>query len=270
MSPALSQASHRGLQHDDPETWLNIEEDLVGAGVDAASVGSEHELIKRFVNNMWAGGVVSDNNSGAHSEEFNENGPDSDSNGRDEEDRRSRGDSASIRDSKEKINDLQEIKGRPPAPKTRSTEDSDPLTVGFRRKNSIRDWGYPSLWDQVTNHKEPTRSGRTHAYKKVEALLLCWHQSCSDVISEREVKNLKAVFETRFGYHTTVEYLHNQNESMLQAQLNLKVAAFLKSHDDPYTLFIIYYAGHGRQSGYQGDLYLHELVASLPTWSTSY
>ena len=270
MSPALSQASHKGLQHDDPETWLNIEEDLVGAGVDAASVGSEHDLIKRFVNNVWDGGVGSGDNSGAQSEELDEIGPDSDSNGQNEEDGQSRGDSASVRGSKEKINDLQEIKSRPPAPKMRSTGDSDPLMVDFRSKDALGDWGYPSLWDQVTDNMEPTRSRRVHAYRKVEALLLCWHQSCSDMATEMEVINLKAVFETRFGYHTTVEYLHNQIESMLQTQLNSRVAAFVESHDGPDALFIIYYAGHGRPRGYQGDPYLHELVASLSSWYPSY
>ena len=96
VSPALSQASHRGLQQDDPETWLTIEEDLIGAGVDAESVGSEHDLIKRFVDNVWAEGDVNEDTSVAQSEELEEDEPDKYSHSQNEEDGKFKGDSANF------------------------------------------------------------------------------------------------------------------------------------------------------------------------------
>ena len=258
-SPALSQASHQGLQHDDPETWLNIEEDLVGAGVDAASVGSEHDLIKRFVNNVWAGGDA--NNSGAQSEELEEDGPDDHSNGQNEGDGKFKGDSASVQDSKKKINDFQEIDSRQLAPKQRFMEDSNLPMVDFRNKDVIRDLEYQKLWDRVTNDMERARSRRDHAYQNVKVLLLCWDQSCTDMAIETEAQTLRAVFETHFGYHTTVEYLNNQSERTRQAQLNCKVAVFVANHDGPDTLFIIYYSGYGAVEADHGDLFLLGLVS---------
>ncbi len=263
MSPALSQASHRGLQHDDPETWLNIEEDLVGAGVDAASVSSEHDLIKRFVDNVWAGGDTNDDDSRAQSAEFEENGPDDHSDGQNEKVGKSKGDAASTQGSKGRINDLQETNSRPPTPKIRSVEDSDP-SIDFESKDVIRDSEYQNLWDRVIGDRELIRSRGVSAYKRVEALLLCWDQSCSDMSTETEVEDLKTVFETRFGYHTTVEHLNPQSiRRIVQMQLNAKVAIFLDSHDGPDTLLIIYYTVHGEPRGDPGDLYLYGLVSIL-------
>lgn len=270
MSPALSQASHHGLQHDDPETWLNIEEDLVGAGVDAASIGSEHDLIRRFVNNLWVGGDATDEDSGAQSEELEEYGPEAHSNGQSEADGKFTGDSASVQDSEKKIHDFQEIDSRQLVPKTRSMKDSYPPIVDFTNEDVIRDLEYQNLWDRVTIKMERARSRRDHAYQNVEVLLLCWDRSYTDMATEKEIQNLRAVFEKRFGYHTTVEYLNNQSERTLQTQLNYKVAMFVANHDGPYTLFIIYYAGHGTVDADHGDLFLHGLVSSSSDRFCSY
>ena len=263
VSPALSQESHQGLQHDDPETWLTIEEDLVGAGVDAATVGWEHDLIKRFVDNVWAGGDINDDNSRAQSKELEEDGPGDYSDGQMQKVGKSKGDAASVQGSTAKINNLQEVKSRPPAPETRSADDSDPSMIDFQSKDVIRDSQYQNLWDGVIDNREQIRSRGLSPYKEFEALLLCWDQSCSDMSTELEVEELKAVLETRFGYHTTVEHLNTRIKKSLQAQLNSKVAMFVETCDDPDTLLIIYYAGHGKVGGDHGDLYLHGLVSIL-------
>ena len=255
MSPALSQASHQGLQHDDPETWLNIEADLVGAGVDALSVDSEHDLIKRFVDNVWAGGDINDDNPGARLEELEEDGPDDYSDGQNEEVGKSKDDTASVQYPERKINDLQEVKSRPLAPKTRSAEDSDPSMTDFQSKDVIRELEHQILWNRVINDKEHIRSRRLNPYKEVEVLLLCWDESCSDMNTEVEVEGLKAVFETRFGYNTTVEHLNTWDKKNLQMHINSKVAIFVGARDDPDTLLIVYYAGHGILGG-DGHLYL--------------
>ena len=262
VSPALSQASHQGLQHDDPETWLNIEADLVGAGVDALSVGSEHDLIKRFVDNVWAGGDINDDNPGARLEELEEDGPEDYSDGQNEEVGKSKDDTASVQDPEGKINDLQEVESRPPAPKTRSAEDSDPSMTDLQSKDLIRDLGYQTLRNRVINDKEHNRSPRPILYKEVEVLLLCWHGSCSDMNTEVEVEALKAVFEMQFGYNTTVEYLNTWHKTNLQMHITSKVAMFLDARDERNNLLIIYYAGHGVLEGYD-HLYLQGLVSIL-------
>ena len=259
MSPTLSQESHQGLQHDDPETWLNIKEDLVGAGVDTASVGSEHELIKRFLDNIWAGGDIDDDNLRTQSEELEEDGSDDNSDG---QTGKPNGDAASAQGSKGKIDNLQEAKSRLPAPKTRSADYSNPSMIDFQSKDVVRDLEHQNLGDRVLDDMEHFRSRRLSPYKEVEALLLCWDQSCSDMATEMEVEGLKAVFETRFGYNTTVEHLNAQSKKRPQAQLNSKVAMYVENHDDPDTLLIIYYAGHGAL-GDDGDLYLQGLASIL-------
>ena len=85
---------------------MYIEEDLVGAGVDAVSVGLGHDLVKRFVNNIWAGEDISDDNLSANPEELEADGPVDYSDGQNEDIWESEDDGDRAQDSKEKINDL--------------------------------------------------------------------------------------------------------------------------------------------------------------------
>ena len=100
------------------------------------------------------------------------------------------------------------------------------------------------------NYQKPS------TYEKVEALLLCWQDDSNDMSTKGEVKRLKAVFEKKFKYNTQIEYLDNSLETKLQVHVNATVAAFVKAHDGPNTLLIVYYAGHGRPGSYFGALEL--------------
>lgn len=162
---------------------MNIEEDLVGTGVDAASVGSEHDLVKRFVENLWAGGDIGDVSTGDESEKLGKDGPEDYSYGQDEEVGMSKGDGTSVRESKKKINDLQEVGTRPRVRKTRATEDSDPSIIEFQNEDVIWDSESQSLSYQV-------QPQRRRIYRNVVASLLICIPSRNDLGYKVEVNNI--------------------------------------------------------------------------------
>lgn len=107
------------------------------------------------------------------------------------------------------------------------------------------------LWTNIMNegrYQNPSR------YDKVEVLLLSW--KVSDLDTTKEVKDLRKVFEEDFGYHTTTMYLNANSEKKLQTHLNRHVARFVDDYNDPNTLIIVYYGGHGGPGDFLGDLEL--------------
>ena len=107
------------------------------------------------------------------------------------------------------------------------------------------------LWTNTMNegrYQNPSR------YDKVEVLLLSW--KVSDLDTTNEVKDLRKVFEEDFGYHTTTMYLNANSKKKLQTHLNRHVAKFVDDYNDPNTLIIVYYGGHGGPGDFLGDLEL--------------
>lgn len=94
-------------------------------------------------------------------------------------------------------------------------------------------------------------------YHQVKVLSLCWADNSDNMAAEEEVDKLKIVFEEQFHYQFYKEYLDTTSAGKLQVQVNAIVAAFVKAHDGPHTLLIVYYAGHGRPGGYYGALEMH-------------
>ncbi|KAL8678376.1 MAG: hypothetical protein Q9224_003984 [Gallowayella concinna] len=107
------------------------------------------------------------------------------------------------------------------------------------------------LW---TNVMEEGTWQNPSLYVKVEVLMLCW--AVSDMDTAGEMNDLKTVFEKDFGYHVTTQRLNAKQEKPLQVQLNVMVAKFVYDHGGPNTLFIVYYAGHGRPGKYLDHLEL--------------
>ena len=89
-------------------------------------------------------------------------------------------------------------------------------------------------------------------YVNVQVLILCW--AVSDMDTTAEVQELRNVFEEDFGYHTTTETLDPDSKQILQVHVNYLVTKFVKDHDGPNTLLLVYYAGHGRPGLCIGDL----------------
>lgn len=95
-------------------------------------------------------------------------------------------------------------------------------------------------------------------YQKVEVLLLQWASESSDLSSELddEVNRLKALLEQKFHYHAVIESLDRKTHVKVQAQVNWIISNFTYQHQDPETLLIVYYAGHGKPGRNYGELTL--------------
>ena len=138
---------------------MYIEEDLVGAGVDAVSVGLGHDLVKRFVNNIWAGEDISDDNLSANPEELEADGPVDYSDGQNED----IWDSEDVGDRAQGSKETTER----PAAETRVAGNIDPSVIDSHNVDVGWDSEYHIRWDQVVNNTEKIKSRRVFAYKEI-------------------------------------------------------------------------------------------------------
>ena len=118
---------------------------------------------------------------------------------------------------------------------------------------------YQVLWSNIMDKGNYLKAT---GYLKVAVLLLCWNQDFDDMATKVEVDELKAVFEDKFGYSTTIAKL-SLTKGVLQVQVNAQVAGFINDHDGQNHLLIIYYAGHGRPGTKYGQLELHGFVPRM-------
>lgn len=131
----------------------------------------------------------------------------------------------------------------------------DPSTVDYESEDEKEDSEFQLRWSRVMDEGQYKTSS---TYTKVEVLLLCWEHSCSDMATNDEINDLKTTFENRFNYHAEIKYL--DITTRLQVHVNAIVATFVKDHDGPNTLLIVYYAGHGKPGSEFGDLELFGFV----------
>ncbi|MCJ1246796.1 hypothetical protein MMC30_004005 [Trapelia coarctata] len=130
----------------------------------------------------------------------------------------------------------------------------DHSIVDYESKSEKDASDYQEMWTSIMDkgsYKNPS------TYRKVEVLMLCWAENSDDLATKREVEELKVVFEDQFHYHARIDYLDNHSSTKLQLQVNAIVAGFAKEHDGPNTLFIVYYAGHGKPGDTHGQLVWH-------------
>ena len=139
----------------------------------------------------------------------------------------------------------------PLAVKPTISKPQDPSTVDYESEDEKEDSELQLTWSRVMDEGQYKNLS---TYTKVKVLLLCWEHSCSDLVTNQELNDLKSTFEIKFNYHVEIKYL--DIEKRLQVRVNNIVAAFVSDHDGPNTLFIVYYAGHGRPGVEYGDLEL--------------
>ncbi|KAL9071887.1 MAG: hypothetical protein Q9157_005313 [Trypethelium eluteriae] len=96
-------------------------------------------------------------------------------------------------------------------------------------------------------------SGNT-AYRKVAVLLIKWAEDLDQLNCSDEVRSLDELFRKSFRYHTKIVQLHD--EYNVNLQLHSAFVEFLKEHDGPNNLIIVYYTGHGSQNVRTGQLVL--------------
>jgi len=75
-------------------------------------------------------------------------------------------------------------------------------------------------------------------YTRVQALLLRWDEDDLDV--SWEVEDLEKVFKS-YGFSTELWLIPSE---MSHLELMIKVGSFVRDHQSPDTLLVVYYGGH--------------------------
>ncbi|KAF7960137.1 hypothetical protein EAE96_001736 [Botrytis aclada] len=128
---------------------------------------------------------------------------------------------------------------------TASTTNNPP--ADYQDKEASNDSKLKAIFDEHMSAKNASV-----AYRQVHVLLLSWDRKDDDLHVEQEVADLENVFRHIFKYKTTQNILQQNQRNHPQVQINLYLAQFVADHDDPNTLLIVYYAGHGKHSN-DGD-----------------
>ncbi|KAI9683741.1 MAG: Phosphatidylinositol-4-phosphate 5-kinase [Bathelium mastoideum] len=92
-------------------------------------------------------------------------------------------------------------------------------------------------------------------YRHVAVLLIRWAEELDQLKCGDEARRLDGLFQNTFGYYTDTVELHDKHNANLQ--LHSAIVDFVKKHDGPNNLIIVYYTGHGSHKIKTGDLILH-------------
>jgi len=107
-------------------------------------------------------------------------------------------------------------------------------------------------------------------YKHAAVLLLSWTDNKDDMGVQREVDDLAEVFDEQFNYEVEKiclkpkkqNHMKRDRGTNLQIDVYYEVSKFLKHHDGPNTLLVVYYAGHGKPGASNEHLELRSNDAS--------
>lgn len=150
------------------------------------------------------------------------------------------------------------LSGQPPKTWSPNIQLHDSSIVDYESTEEKDASQYRVLWSNIMDKGKYLESTRYH---KGEVLLLCWDERSDDLATKKEVDDLKIVFEGKLGYHVTIAKLSRESLEpqgrTLQVDVNYEVAKFVKEHDGPNSLLIVYYAGHGKPGTRYGDLEIH-------------
>ncbi|KAE8446889.1 hypothetical protein EG329_011520 [Mollisiaceae sp. DMI_Dod_QoI] len=130
--------------------------------------------------------------------------------------------------------------------------ESTQKDMDYQDKKASHESKLKAFWD------EQMRIGKKKEviYKKAVVLLLSWDDDVDDLNTKDEVTKLERMFEDVFKYKTIRKKLTQNKNITAQAQINYILAQFVLENDGPSTLFIVYYAGHGRPEELRGGLKL--------------
>ncbi|KAF1844078.1 uncharacterized protein K460DRAFT_290302 [Cucurbitaria berberidis CBS 394.84] len=109
-------------------------------------------------------------------------------------------------------------------------------------------------WDEAIARNMNLPDG----YSKVAVLLIKWAEELDELKTAQEAQELDTLFRDRFHYDTKTIELNVRSKP--QHQLNSHVSDFVRDHDGPHNLLIIYYTGHGV---YMDDKKYLELAATI-------
>ena len=139
--------------------------------------------------------------------------------------------------------------------------------AGLHRAGSSNEWPsdeakkltsqYKNIWDNAVDKgswKNPT------SYKAASVLILRWQDTDThwpEKMAE-EIAALRKTFEDRFNFDVQEQVLENNDR--VQSAVNKHVIDFVYEKQDPDSLLIVYYAGHGSPGEYKGALTMQPLV----------
>lgn len=113
-----------------------------------------------------------------------------------------------------------------------------------------------TLITRFANTIDNRYAGKPSFYKRIVVLILYYENQLQPWKELRdEINRLTSVFRTGLGWEVIecgIPILHYG----LQARVNRSVADFVDDYNDPDTLLIVYYAGHGQPGDYLGALKL--------------
>ncbi|KAF9691774.1 hypothetical protein EKO04_010204 [Ascochyta lentis] len=111
----------------------------------------------------------------------------------------------------------------------------------YQEKNSVFD--RRALFENIREKKPEIPGG----YEKVEVLILRWDgTNDDDAAKNAEVEQLRHVFE-RYGFGCNDVKLSMEDENP-QYSLDQAVLRHVSAHNDPNSLLIVYYTGHGLET----------------------
>ncbi|KAH7095572.1 hypothetical protein FB567DRAFT_32882 [Paraphoma chrysanthemicola] len=93
------------------------------------------------------------------------------------------------------------------------------------------------------NNEMKKHMNQPDGYAKVAVLLIKWADELDELKTKNEAAELDALFRERFNYLTQTVELNVRKKP--QHQLNSHISDFIRDHDGPHNLLIIYYTGHG-------------------------
>lgn len=93
------------------------------------------------------------------------------------------------------------------------------------------------------NNEMKKHMDQPDGYAKVAVLLIKWDDELDELNTKNEAIELENLFRNRFHYATKTVELNVRKKP--QHQLNSHVSDFIRDHDGPHSLLIVYYTGHG-------------------------
>lgn len=86
--------------------------------------------------------------------------------------------------------------------------------------------------------------GKGRPHKECTVLMISWDEKIDDLGTTEEVNKLGEVFEKQFKFKVVKKQIMDDHQSP-QIQVHKILSDFVWSYNNPVSLLIIYYAGHG-------------------------
>ncbi|KAI4681043.1 uncharacterized protein J4E88_005548 [Alternaria novae-zelandiae] len=113
-----------------------------------------------------------------------------------------------------------------------------------RKQEESRDALRQAIFQKTANEALQIPNG----YLKVAVKIIRWNENIDDFKGHaEEIARLERIFRDRFGYQCSVHSIDDNKKPQLD--INKAILDHVFEHDDPHSLLIFYYTGHGAEDG---------------------